>query len=339
MAGRVRVFVTRRIPENGLARLRDSAAIDEVDVWQERLPPPREELLRRVAGCQGVLTLLTDAVDGPFFDAAGPGLRVVSNFAVGVNNIDLAEAARRGIAVGHTPGVLTEATADLAVTLLLAAARCARDAMAAVEDGRWQTWEPRGWIGQDLVGRTVGIVGMGRIGRAVARRLHFGWGMPVLYTSRTPKQEVERELGARRVDFPTLLAESDFVSVHTDLNPDTRGMFDGSAFKRMKPTAVFVNTARGGIVVEADLARALRTGTIFAAGLDVTDPEPLAADSPLRDLPNCVIFPHIGSATVSAREAMAEIAADNLLAGITGKPLRCPVDLSPYLKGPRRDRP
>jgi len=268
-----------------------------------------------------VLTLLSDQIDAEFFDAVGPQLKVVSNFAVGYNNIDVEEATKRGIVVGNTPGVLTDSTADVAVALLLAAARCVREGVENVTKKQWQTWEPMGFIGQDLVGKTLGIVGMGRIGHATARRLHFGWGMKVLYTSRSPKPEVDAELSASRVDLDRLLSESDFVSVHTDMNPDTSHMFAAAAFAAMKPNAVFVNTARGGIVNQEALYIALTSGQIFAAGLDVTDPEPLSSSSPLRDLSNCVILPHIASGTVASRNAMAEIAADNIHTGLEGKPM------------------
>ncbi|MEZ6087410.1 MAG: D-glycerate dehydrogenase [Pirellulaceae bacterium] len=314
----MKVFVTRRIPEVGLQRL---TSFCECDVWPDRLPPPRNELLSRSSGCDGVLTLLSDGIDAEFFDHVGPQLKVVSNFAVGYNNIDVREASRRSIAVGNTPGVLTDATADIAVGLMLAAARCMREGIENVSAKDWKTWEPTGFIGQDLVGKTVGIVGMGRIGSAVARRLHFGWGMPVLYTSRHSKPDIDRSLSARRVEFAELLATSDFISVHTDLNAETAGLFGSEAFHRMKSNAVFVNTARGGVVDEDALYDALQSRRIFAAGLDVTDPEPLAETSPLRTMPNCVILPHIGSGTTHSRDAMATIAADNLIAGLQGRPL------------------
>jgi len=320
---RPKVFVTRRIPRTALARVQ--AACD-VDLWEDPLPPPPEVLRARVKDCEGVLALLTDRFDADLL-AACPRLRVISNFAVGYNNVDIEAAAARGIAVGNTPGVLTDATADLAVALLLAAARCVVQGRDAVRAGRWKTWEPLGYVGQDLVGRTLGIVGMGRIGTAVATRLHGGWGMGVLYHDLSVSQSAEQELGARRVPFEELLAESDFVSVHVDLNAATAGMFDGAAFARMKPTAVFVNTARGGIVVQADLIRALRTGGLFAAGLDVTDPEPPAPDDPMLAVPNLVLTPHVASATVETRDAMARIAADNLLAGLAGQPLPHPVTI------------
>jgi len=294
-----------------------------MEVWEDPLPPPRDVLLEKVAGCDGILALLTDKIDGELMDAAGPQLKVVSNFAVGYNNIDVAEATRRKIRVGNTPDVLTDATADMALALMLAAARRIVESQDYVRQQQWKTWEPQGLIGQDLTGKTIGIVGMGRIGQATARRCRGGWDMKVLYHSRSNKESAEKELGARRVDWETLLAESDFVSVHTDLNETTKWMFNAAAFKQMKSTCVFVNTARGPIHHHADLYEALRTGEIFAAGLDVTDPEPINPDDPLLTLPNCVIAPHIGSGTVSSRNGMSEIAADNLLAGIRGEPLRC----------------
>jgi glyoxylate reductase len=248
---------------------------------------------------------------------------VVSNYAVGFNNIDVPAATQRGVCVGNTPGVLTDATADMAFALLISAARRIVEGHQYTLASQWKTWEPLGHIGQDLAGRTLGVVGMGRIGSALARRCQRGWDMRVLYHDVRPNAEAERELGARLVPLDTLLAEADFVSVHTDLNDTTRGMFNAAAFAKMKPTAVFVNTARGPLVVERDLVDALRSGTIFAAGLDVTDPEPPLADNPMLKVPNLIVAPHIASGTVSSRNAMAEIAADNLIAGVTGGPLRC----------------
>jgi glyoxylate reductase len=313
-----KVFVTRLIPEAGLVRVRESC---DAEIWTEPLPPPAEVLRRKIADCEGLLALLTERIDAALMDAA-PRLKVLSNYAVGFNNIDVPAATARGIAVGNTPGVLTDATADMAFALLIAAARRIVESNRYALEGRWKTWEPLGHIGQDLAGRTLGIVGMGRIGLAMARRCRGGWGMNILYTDQRANVDAEREVGARRVDFDTLLATSDFVSVHADLNETTRGMFNAAAFRKMKPTAVFVNTARGPLVVEADLAEALRSGWIFAAGLDVTDPEPPRMDNPLLTLPNCVVAPHIASATVSSRNGMAEIAADNLIAGLKGEPLR-----------------
>lgn len=319
---RPRVFVTRRIPEVGLECL---ARECDLEVWPEHLPPPRAVLLEKVRGCAGVLTMLSEQVDEELFAAAGDSLKVISQYAVGFNNINVAAARSRGIAVGNTPGALTAATADMAFALLIAAARRLIEAHEYIHAGHWKTWEPLGHIGWDLEGKTIGIVGMGRIGYALARRCYGGWGMQVLYTSRTPKEEAETNLGARRVEFEELLEQSDFVSVHTDLNSETAGLFNATVFGKMKSNAIFINTARGGIHVQRDLVAALKTGTIGAAGLDVTDPEPPALDDEILHLPNCVVAPHIGSATVSTRNAMAEIAADNLLLGIQGKPLRCSV--------------
>lgn len=319
---RPKVFVTREIPSVGLDRLRSEC---EVDVWDGPLPPPDDELRRRAAGCAGLLTLLSDRVDAALMDAAGPSLKVVANYAVGFNNIDAAEAAKRGIAVGNTPGVLTDATADLAVALLLAAARYVVSSEKSIHAGQWKTWEPLGHLGFELAGKTVGIVGMGRIGMATAKRLHGGWGMRVLYFGRSDCHEAETTLGARRVSFEEMMEQSDFVSAHCALTDETRYLFDATAFARMKPTAIFINTARGQVHRQADLIAALREGTIRAAGLDVLDPEPPAPDDPIMKLPNCVVTPHIGSATHAAREAMAHIAAENILAGLAGRPLPHPV--------------
>lgn len=325
-----KVFIARRIPDEGLNAITSAC---DVDVWPERLPPPAAVLRDRVRDCDGLVSLLTDRIDDSVLDMA-PRLKVVSNFAVGFNNVDVPACTERGICVGNTPGVLTEATADIAVTLLLAAARRLGESAADAKAGRWLTWEPLGWLGQDLVGRTLGIVGMGRIGLAMARRLHHGWGMKVIYTARNDKPEVDRELKAKRVEFDTLLAESDYVSVHVDLNPTTKGLFGKEQFAKMKKTAVFVNTARGPHVDQAALAEALRKGTIFAAGLDVTEPEPLPPDHELYTLPNCVIAPHIASATVDTRNAMARLCANNLLAGVRGEPL--PHWLNPDVAAKRR---
>jgi glyoxylate reductase len=331
MADRPRVFVSRRLPAAGLDRITAACA---AEVWPEPLPSSYEVLRQKVVDCDGLVSLLTDRIDAALLDAA-PRLKVVSNYAVGFNNVDVEAATARGVCVGNTPGVLTDATADMAFCLLIAAARRLLDGCQYARDGHWKTWEPLGHLGQDLAGRTLGIVGLGRIGLALAKRCHHGWGMPVLYFDQYRNRNAEDEIDARPVDLDTLLRQSDFVSVHTDLNPTTRGLFNRETFAKMKRTAVFVNTARGPIVVEKDLIEALNNGVIFAAGLDVTDPEPPAADGPLLRTPNLIVAPHIASATVGTRDAMAEICANNLLAGLTGAPL--PAWVNPEV-GPKRRR-
>jgi glyoxylate reductase len=324
---RPRVFVARRIPEVGMRSL--EAACD-VDCWEGDLPPAPSEIRRRIRDCDGLLSLLTDVVDAEVLDAAAR-LRVVSNFAVGYDNIDVKAATARGVKVGNTPGVLTEATADCALALMLAASRRIVEGDRYARDGRWKTWEPIGHIGQDVVGGTVGVFGMGRIGFAFAKRCRFGFDMNVIFTARRETEWTARavaELGGQRVEFDELLARSDFLSLHASMNPESRRVFDRNAFAKMKPTAVFVNTARGGLVDETALAEALATGRIFAAGLDVTDPEPPHLDNPLLKLPNVAIAPHLASATVRTRNRMAELAAENLLAGLFDRPMPSCVNLT-----------
>jgi glyoxylate reductase len=302
---RARCFVTRRLPGGALDRL---AAVHEVDVWPEPMPPSPEELRARAAQAEGLLCMLTDRVHGELLDAC-PRLRAIANYAVGVDNVDVDVAAERGIPVGNTPDVLTEATADLAFALILAAARRLDEAAHAVREGEWRTWQPDWLLGRDAHGATLGIVGMGRIGRAVARRAE-GFAMEVLHTG-----------GDGGVALPELLARADFVSLHAPLTPRTRAMIDAPALARMKPTAVLVNTARGPLVDQSALREALVAGRIAAAALDVTDPEPLPPDDPLLTAPNLLVVPHIGSATHRARERMADLAVDNLLAALAGEPM------------------
>lgn len=318
MTDRPRVFVARVIPDEGLDPIRQAC---DVDLWEDELPPPRHELIRRVAGVDGILSLLTDRVDDELLDAAGPQLKVVSNFAVGFDNIDVPAVTRRRIPAGNTPGVLTETTADLAFALLMAAARRIPESVDYVREGRWQTWGPMLLMGVDIHGSTLGIVGFGRIGREMARRGR-GFGMRILYHDvhpATPQEEAE--LGATRVEIDRLLRESDFVSLHVNLTDETHHLIDADALRAMKPTAVVVNTSRGPVVDPDALTSALRDGEIFAAGLDVTEPEPLPADHPLVSLPNCVVVPHIASASRVTRGKMAAIAAANLLAGVRGERL------------------
>jgi glyoxylate reductase len=277
--------------------------------------------LQRVSGCDGILTLLTDRVDDELLDAAGPGLRVVSNYAVGYDNVDVAACVRRGVAVGNTPGVLTETTADLAWALLMAAARRLPEGDRYVRAGQWRTWGPMLLLGPDVHGATVGIVGFGRIGQAVARRAK-GFGMEILYHDLTRLPEsVTRPLGATYASLEDLLARSDFVSLHVNLSEETRHLININTLAAMKPTAILVNTSRGGVVDQIALADALRDGTIWAAALDVTDPEPIPVDDPLIGLDNCLIVPHIASASRATRGKMAAMAAANLLAGVRGEPL------------------
>jgi glyoxylate reductase len=317
MSAKPRVFVTRKIPSLGLDQI---VASTDADVWPGDLPPPYETIRQKAADCEGIVSLLTDKIDAALLDAA-PKLKVVSNYAVGFNNIDIPAATSRGVRVGNTPGVLTDATADMAFCLLIGAARRLVDGHDYGRANKWKTWEPLGHIGQDLAGRTLGIVGMGRIGYALAKRCRYGWDMRVLYHDVRNVEQADRDLEAKRVDLDTLLAEADFVSVHTDLNDSTRGLFNAATFRKMKRTAVFVNTARGPVVVEKDLIEAINSGTIFAAGLDVTDPEPPVENSPLFHTPNLIVAPHIASATTYTRNAMADTCAKNLLAGLKGEPL------------------
>jgi glyoxylate reductase len=311
-----KVFVTRLIRERGLALLRDSC---QLDVWPDELPPSRETLLQRVQGVEGLLSLLSDRIDAEVMDAAGPGLKVISNHAVGFDNIDVQAAQKRGIQVGNTPGILTDATADFAFALLLAASRRVVAGDRTVRQGDWKTWGPSIMLGPDLVGATLGIIGFGRIGQALARRA-LGFEMHVLYDDPSAADEFP-ELNARKVDFETLLRQSDFVSLHTPLTVETSGLMNAHAFARMKPGAVLVNTARGGVVDQDALYQALKEGRIFAAAIDVTDPEPLPVDSPLLELDNLIITPHIASASYESRDQMAVLAAQNLLAGLRGEAL------------------
>ena len=311
-----KVFLTRRILESGLKLVQEFC---EADVWPDELPPSYDEILARVRGVDGLLCLLTDRIDAAVLDAAGPGLKVISSYAVGVDNVDVAAATARRIPVGNTPGVLTDATADLAFALLLAAARRVVEGDRLVKAGGWKTWGPAFMLGADLRGATLGIVGFGRIGRAVARRAN-GFGMRILFTDPSPAAP-EPGVEATQVDFETLLRESDFVSLHCPLTPETRGLMNAATFGKMKPTAVLVNTSRGPVVDQDALYEALSSKRIFAAALDVTTPEPLPIDSPLLTLENCIVVPHIASASWRTRERMSVMAAENLIAGLKGERL------------------
>ncbi len=326
-ADRPIVFVARRIPEDGLRPILDAC---DARVWEDDLPPPRAVLLDAIRGCDGVLTLLTDRVDDEFLDAAGPRLKVVSNYAVGFDNIDVPAVTARGLPAGNTPGVLTETTADLAFALLMAAARRLPEGDRYVRAGQWQTWGPLLLLGPDVHGSTIGIVGFGRIGQAVARRAQ-GFGMTILYHDvQRADPAVEATFAASFVPLEELLGRSDFVSLHVNLTAETKGLIDAEKLSWMKPTAVLVNTSRGPVVDGHALADALRSGTIFAAALDVTDPEPIPMDHPLVGLDNCLIVPHIASASRATRGKMAEMAAANLLAGVRGDRLPTPINPEVY---------
>jgi len=315
----VRIAVSRVIPEAGLDLLRQAG---DVAVWEGELPPSREELVRLAEGADGLLTLLTERVDGDLLDRL-PSVRVVSNMAVGFDNIDVAACTARGVAVCATPDVLTETTADLAFGLLLAVARRIPEGHNAVLAGAWRTWEPMGYLGPDVHGATLGIIGLGRIGQAVARRAR-GFDMRILYHAPRRRPEVEEELGAEWRELDALLAESDFVSLHVPLTEQTRGMIGREQLQRMRRGAVLINTARGPVVQTDALLEALEQGWIWAAGLDVTDPEPLPAEHPLLRHPRVVVTPHIASASFTTRNRMAELAARNLLAVLRGEtPPRC----------------
>jgi glyoxylate reductase len=305
MPAMARVFITRRLPFPALDRLR---AVHEVHEWPGELPPTSDELRAHAGDADALLTLVTDPVDAAVIDACS-NLKAIANMAVGTDNIDLDAAAARGIPVGNTPDVLTDATADLAFALLLALARRIVPGAAMVRNGEWRTWEPAGDLGADLAGATLGIVGHGRIGQAVARRAE-GFGMEIVHSSRSSG-----------IPLDELLERSDFVSLHTPLMPETRHLIGADALARMKSTALLVNTSRGGVVDQDALRTALHEGAIAGAALDVTEPEPLPADHPLLDAPNLLVVPHVGSATVRTRAKMAEMAVENLLAALDGRPM------------------
>jgi glyoxylate reductase len=308
------IAVTRKIPDAGLRPLR---AAGEVRLWPEDLPPGPQELAALLRGCDGALTMVTDRIDGALLDQA-PGLKVVSTFAVGYDNINVPDATARRVAVCNTPGVLTESTADAAFSLLLAAARRIPEGVEYVRTGQWKAWSPTVLLGHDIHGATLGLVGFGRIGQAVARRAR-GFDMTILYNSRGRHPEVEGELGATYAALDDLLGAADFVMLHVALTPETRGLIGAREFGLMKRDAIVVNAARGPVIDTDALVTALREGTISGAALDVTDPEPIPADHPLLSLPNAIVVPHTASSTIATRDRMAEFAARNLLAVLNGE--------------------
>lgn len=309
------VVITRALPSAWTERL----APDHDVVMGCEQPGWDDAVLAALPRARGVLSLLTERVDATILERA-PHLRVVSNMAVGVDNIDLPACAQRSIAVGHTPGVLTDATADLTMALLLSAARRIPEATRDAAEGRWTTWSPTGWLGRDLRGATLGIVGYGKIGRAVATRAR-AFGMRIVYTTRRGQAVPDSDGDARPRSLEALLSEADIVSLHVPLTPQTRHLIDAAALRAMKADALLVNTARGAVVDGDALVDALRTGVIGGAAIDVTDPEPLPPSHPMYRQPNLLVAPHIGSATTNTRRRMAELACDNLIAGVAGRAL------------------
>ena len=324
-----KIYVTRQIFDEAVDRLKDAT---DMKYWDSEMPPPRDVLLREVQDIDGLYCLLTEKIDAELFDAA-PNLRVVSSMAVGFDNIDVVEATKRGIPVGNTPGVLTETTADFAFALLMAAGRRVSEGDRYTRAGNWKTWGPMVLLGQDIHGSTLGIIGFGRIGVEMAKRAK-GFGMNIVYYDVIRNEEREKEYGATYCsDVKDLLAQSDFVSIHVNLTPETRHLINADTLSGMKSTAVLVNTSRGPVVDQTALYHALKDGTIGAAGLDVTEVEPISMDDPLLTLENVIIAPHIASGSVVTRTKMSLMAVDNLLAGLNGEPL--PNTPNPEVRGAR----
>jgi glyoxylate reductase len=323
-----RIFVTRIIPENGLEMVRQEG---DVEVWQEPLPPPYETLVQKVQGIDALLCMLTDKIDANLISAIGRQVKVISQMAVGFDNIDVPAATAQGIPVGNTPGVLTDTTADFAWALLMAAARRVVESDKFTRAGKWKTWGPIDFLGPDVTGATLGIVGFGRIGQGLARRAQ-GFDMHILYHDTRRCPEAERKYRAQYVDLNVLLRESDFVSLHTTLTQETYHLMDDARLKMMKPGGVLINTARGPIVDPEALYRALSSGTIAYAALDVTEPEPIKPEDPLLTLDNIILTPHIASASFQTRNRMAAMAAANLIAGLKGE--RLPDCVNPQVYDP-----
>lgn len=316
-----KVFVTRKLPRSVWEEL---LLHTEAEIWDYETPPPYEIILEKVRGKQGLMCLLTDRIDAQVMDA-GNELKVISQVAVGYDNIDVNAATARNIRVGNTPGVLTDATADFAFALLMAAARRIGEGIDYVRQGQWKTWGLTLLLGQEVYGKTLGLVGFGRIGQAMAKRAR-GFDMRILYSDQVRKIEAEGETGAAYCSLEELLRVADFVSLHVSLNERTRRLIGRREFDLMKPSAILINTSRGPVVDQEALYEALQSGQIACAALDVTDPEPLPPDDKLLSLPNLIIVPHIASATVASRTQMCMMALQNLLAGLKGEKLPYPVN-------------
>ncbi|CAG4956187.1 unnamed protein product [Parnassius apollo] len=313
--GKYQVYVTRSdMPHGGIELLKKQC---KLILWNQPSPVPRSEFLKSVVGANGIFCSLTDKIDKEVLDAAGPNLKVVATISVGYDHIDVQECRERGIRIGYTPDVLTDATAELTLALLLSTSRRLPEAQHEAKTGGWVSWAPTWMTGPGLAGSTVGIVGFGRIGQAVARRVKSFNTKTILYYNRSEKPEA-KEIGAVKVTFDELLMQSDFVICCCALVPETKELFNKTAFEKMKRTAIFINTSRGGTVDQNALIEALQKNTIRAAGLDVTTPEPLPLDSLLFKLKNCVVLPHIGSASIEARNTMSELTANNILAALNG---------------------
>ncbi|MEQ2279331.1 hypothetical protein AMECASPLE_008359 [Ameca splendens] len=316
-----RVYVTRQIPPEGLRILRDSGQV-QFELWDsDDVPVPRNELLQNVKGVDGLLCVLTEKIDAELLDAAGPNLKVLSTMSVGFDHLSLEELKKRGIRVGYTPEVLTDAVAELTVALLLATSRRLIEATHEAKTGGWGTWRTLWLCGYELANSTVGILGLGRIGVAIAERLAPFKVKKFIYTDVAPRPELAKVINAEYVSLDELAKQSDFLSVCCALTPDTKEICNKDLFAKMKNTSIIINTSRGGVVNQEDLYEALSTGQIAGAGLDVTVPEPLPTSHPLFTLKNCVILPHIASASYSTRNAMSALAANNLLLGLRGQPM------------------
>ncbi|KAI8051926.1 D-isomer specific 2-hydroxyacid dehydrogenase [Gilbertella persicaria] len=315
----MKVLVTRILPPQTQARLLKQDF--ELIQWEQDITIPRDVLLEKVQGVDALFCLLTEKIDNELLDVAGPQLKVIATMSVGYDHIDVAAVKARNIKLGYTPDVLTDATADLTVLLTLGASRRIKESINAAQDGTWGKWSPTWLCGSQFTNKTLGIVGLGRIGEATAQRLKAFGISRIVYSGRSQKLEAEKRLGAEYVSFDTLLKESDVVIVCCALTKETQDLFDYSAFSKMKKTAVFINSARGGIVNQADLVSALENNLIGSVGLDVTTPEPLPPTHKLYSFPNCLILPHVGSATIETRENMANMTLENILAGINDKPL------------------